>query len=83
VPDGWPHHGAPGYGPGGAPQQPHTPAHAPLPAPYVVTPPTPARLGDVEEGSLAAALLDAARAAPRSRALSPGGAATPRRDGRG
>ena len=37
-----------------------------LPPPYVVAPLTPTLPADVEEGSLAAALLEAARAPPRS-----------------
>jgi hypothetical protein len=67
--DGWPYHGgaAPGVG---------TPRDAaqlsPPVMPHLVTPPTPAKT-EVEEGSLAAALLDAARAAPRAHAYAAAG----------
>lgn len=43
-----------------------SPPPPPLPAPYLVAPLTPTLPADVEEGSLAAALLEAARAPPRS-----------------
>lgn len=66
---GWPYHPGSvhggGVGAGGAARE--TPAAAPQLQPQLVSPPTPART-EVEEGSLAAALLDAARAAPRQHA---------------
>lgn len=67
--DGWPYHGGAAAGVGA----PRDAAQLSPPAPpHLVTPPTPAKT-EVEEGSLAAALLDAARAAPRAHAYAAAG----------
>ena len=68
---GWPYPGS-AHGAGGVGALRDTPSLSPPPQPHLVTPPTPAKT-EVEEGSLAAALLDAARAAPRAHAYAAGG----------